>query len=110
METLRLQYLVAVLLVAGLLLAATALLLGRRGRLPPRRPEDFLLEEAEITEAVEPGREGRAVARKFGAEAPLRVRAGEASLSFPKGAAVRIIDCRDGCYLVEAADEEHLVR
>lgn len=111
MDALRSQYLV--LLVAGALLAGLALLLrayGRKRRALSLRPEDFLLEEAEITEAVGPGREGRAFVRKYGVPAPLPLRAREPGLAFPRGSAVRIIDCRDGCYLVEAADEEHLVR
>ena len=113
MDTLRPEYLVLVLLAAGALLTVLALLFGacvKKRRAVRLRPEDFLLEEAEITEAVEPGLAGRAFVRKYGVAAPLPVRAREPALSFPRGSAVRIIDCREGCYLVEAADEEHLVR
>jgi hypothetical protein len=55
--------------------------------------------------------EGMAEIRELGvAPLVLRVRATDASHAFARGTRVRVIDCRDGCYFIENADEEHLVR
>lgn len=73
--------------------------------------EAMLLEEAVITEPVAPGMEGRAEIRKPGSGAlALRVRAADAAQAFARGSRVRVIDLRDGCCVIEGADEEHLVR
>lgn len=71
--------------------------------------EDFLLEEAEITVPVAPGLLGKAIVAKFGAQAEVYVKATTPDHAFARGDRVRIIDFQDDCYLVEAADEEHLV-
>jgi hypothetical protein len=82
-----------------------------RGGASPRRSEDLLLEDAIVTEPVAPGMEGRAEIRKEGAEPLLlRVRANDSAQAFARGSAVRVIDLREGCYVIEGADEEHLVR
>lgn len=81
----------------------------RRGRGAATRPEDLILEEALVTRAIPSDGEGRVAARKRGPDAELPARARAPGQGFPVGAKVRIIDYRDGRYLVEAADEEHLV-
>ena len=74
------------------------------------KAEDFLLEEATITVPVAPGLVGRAMVRKFGAQAEVYVRATSGDTAYERGARVRIIDYQDDVYIVENADEEHLVR
>lgn len=74
------------------------------------KAEDFLLEEATITVPVAPGLVGRAMVRKFGAQAEVYVRATSGDTAYERGARVRIIDYQDDVYFVENADEEHLVR
>lgn len=94
------------------LVASVAYLLDRyrrRGRGAATRPEDLILEEALVTQTIPPDGEGRVAARKRGPDADLPASARAAGKGFPVGAKVRIIDYRDGRYLVEAADEEHLV-
>ncbi len=71
--------------------------------------EDFILEEADITIPVAPSLMGKAVIRKFGSQAEVYVRATSPDRAFARGDKVRIIDYQEDCYLVEAADEEHLV-
>jgi hypothetical protein len=100
--------LAALAAILVLVLAARALA-ARRGR--PLVSEAVLLEEAVVTEPVAPGLEGRAEVRKLGTDPlQLRVRASDAAQAFARGAKVRVIDLRDGLGIVEAADEEHLVR
>lgn len=90
-------------------LAIRAFRSGDRGDSPA--PEALLLEEAVITQPIAPGMEGMAELCEFGvAPLILRVRATDASQAFARGTKVRVIDCRDGCYFIESADEEHLVR
>lgn len=84
------------------------LLGGKRGA--GEGPERFILEEAVVTVAVAPGLAGRAELCGPGAAAELPVRAAAANLAFARGSRVRIIDYREGSFLVEAADEAHLVR
>ena len=74
------------------------------------KAEDFLLEEATITVSVAPGLVGRAIVRKFGAQAEVYVRATSGDSAYERGARVRIIDYQDDVYMVENADEEHQVR
>ena len=82
---------------------------GERGALP--RAEALLLEEAVVTEPIAPGLEGRAELRKPGAKPlPLRVRAGDPYQVFARGSRVRVIDLREGCCIIENADQVHLVR
>jgi len=69
----------------------------------------MLLEEAVVSEPLAPGMEGRAVFRRGSQDRPLRIRAVDGDQAFSRGTRVRILDYRDGAYLVEAADEEHLV-
>jgi hypothetical protein len=100
-----------VALAAGIaaLLAMRSLRAGA-GRAGPES-EAVLLEEAVITEPVAPGMEGRAEIRKPDTGAlVLRVRATDAAQAFARGSRVRVIDLRDGCCVIESADEEHLVR
>lgn len=73
------------------------------------KPEDFILEEAQVTVSVAPGLMGKAEVRKYGAASEIYIRATAGDLAFPRGSRVRIIDYRDDCYLVEAADEQHIV-
>jgi hypothetical protein len=90
-------------------LAMPALRSGRRRDHPV--PEALLLEEAVVTQPVAPGMEGMAEVRELDAKPlVLRIRATDASQAFARGTRVRVIDCRDGCYFIENADEEHLVR
>jgi hypothetical protein len=90
-------------------LAIRAFRSGRREDHPV--PEALLLEEAVVTQPIAPGMEGMAEIRELGvAPLVLRVRATDASHAFARGTRVRVIDCRDGCYFIENADEEHLVR
>lgn len=105
-----LGFLFLLLPIAGLawLLAARARRL--RAGAPPPFPEDFLLEEAEVVAPIGPGMSGRVEVRKRGAAAELLARAEDPAQAFERGARVRLIDYRDGSYLVEPADEEHLVR
>jgi hypothetical protein len=86
-----------------------ALRRGRGSALPPA--EALLLEEAVVTEPIAPGLEGKAELRKPGAKPlPLRVKAGDPSQVFARGSMVRVIDLREGCCIIESADEVHLVR
>jgi hypothetical protein len=71
--------------------------------------EDFILEDAEVTVPVAPGLMGRAIVRRFGAQAEVYIKATTEDRAFARGDRVRIIDFQDDCYLVEGADEEHLV-
>jgi membrane protein implicated in regulation of membrane protease activity len=64
-------------------------------------PEEFLLEEAQVIVPIGPGMMGKVEVRKYRAEDPAQ--------AFARGARVRLIDYREGSYLVEPADEEHLV-
>lgn len=66
------------------------------------RPEEFILDEAEVTVSLLPGAMGRAVVRSYGKETELYVRAKDAQASFPKGSRVRIVDFDDDCYWVES--------
>lgn len=66
------------------------------------RPEEFILDEAEVTVSLLPGAMGRAVVRSYGKETELYVRAKDARASFPKGCRVRIVDFDDDCYWVES--------
>ncbi|MBL8967399.1 MAG: hypothetical protein JNG85_10330 [Spirochaetaceae bacterium] len=103
---------ILIALAVSALVATAAYLLDRyrrRGRGAATRPEDLILEEALVTRPIPADGEGCVAARKRGPDAELPARAREAGRSFPVGAKVRIIDYRDGRYLVEAADEEHLV-
>jgi len=72
-------------------------------------PEDFILEEATVVVPIAPGLMGKAEVRKYGAASSIYARAEDPAQAFERGAKVRIIDYRDGSYLVEPADEEHLV-
>jgi hypothetical protein len=82
----------------------------RRGPATPTA-EALLLEEAVVTEPIAPGLEGKAELRKPGARPlPLRVRAADPSQVFARGSRVRVIDLREGCCIIESADEVHLVR
>ena len=55
--------------------------------------------------------EGKAEIRKPGVlPIVLRVRTTDSAQAFARGAKVRIIDFRDGCWFIESADEEPLVR
>lgn len=97
---------------AGLAIAALALFLRRflrRDLDSSFKPEDFILEEAQVTVSIASGLMGKAEVRKYGAASEIYVRAKAGDLAFPRGSRVRIIDYRDDCYLVEAADEQHLV-
>ena len=71
------------------------------------RPEECLLEEAGVIEPIGPGMAGRVELHKTGLV--LRARAEDPAQAFASGARVRLIDYRDGIYLVEASDEEHRV-
>lgn len=100
-------------LCAGLALAVLARglsLLASRDRSSAFRAEDFILEEAEVTTPVAPGLRGKAVVRKGGPPCEVFVRATSGAAAYARGARVRIIDYQEDCYLIEAADEEHLVR
>ena len=78
---------------------------------PAPSPEALLLEEAIVTQPIAPGMEGVAELRKPGAlPLVLRVRTTDSAQAFARGSTVRIIDFRDGCWFIESADEEHLVR
>ena len=78
---------------------------------PAPSPEALLLEEAIVTQPIAPGMEGKAEIRKPGVlPIVLRVRTTDSAQAFARGAKVRIIDFRDGCWFIESADEEHLVR
>jgi membrane protein implicated in regulation of membrane protease activity len=98
---------------AGLAIAVLARLLRRflrRDLDSSLGPEDFILEEAEITVPIAPGLVGRALVRKYGTQSEVYVRATKGDDAYARGAKVRIIDFQDEVYLVEPADEEHLVR
>lgn len=97
---------------AGIAIAALARglrSLARRDLDSSFRAEDFILEEAEVTVPVAPGLMGKAVVRKYGALSEVFVKATSGAAAYARGAKVRIIDYQEDCYLVEAADEEHLV-
>ncbi len=109
METLKAIYIALAVLGGGVVLVVLARALrSRRDPSSSFRAEDFILEEAEITVPVAPGLTGKAVVRKRGDEVP--VRATNGASAYARGSRVRIIDYQDDCYLIEAADEEHLVR
>ena len=72
-------------------------------------PEDFILEEAAVTVPLAPGMMGKIIVRRYGAELELFARARDPAQAFVRGDRVRVIDYSDECYVVEAADEEHLV-
>jgi hypothetical protein len=104
-------YIVIIALAAGLaaFFSVRALRAGAKGASPA--PEALLLEEAVVTEPIAPGMEGKAELRKRGAKPlNLRARAMDSAQAFARGAKVRVIDYREGCCLIESADEEHLVR
>jgi hypothetical protein len=97
---------------AGVAIAAFVRLLRgflRRDLDSSFKPEDFILEDAEVTVPVAPGLVGRAIVRKYGAQSEIYVRAVKDAAAFARGARVRIIDYQEDCYLVEAVDEEHIV-
>jgi hypothetical protein len=101
----------ALTLAAGLaaFLVIRALRSSHAGSSAPS--EALLLEDAIITQPVSPGMEGGAEIRKRGAEPlAIRVRANDSARAFALGAMVRVIDIREGCCVIESADEEHLVR
>ena len=113
METFQAIY--AALAVLGVGLAVLALAKGLKSLARRERPssfqaEDFILEEAEITVPVAPGLTGKAEVRKYRSVSEVSVMATSGAAAYARGARVRIIDYQDGCYLIEAADEEHLVR
>lgn len=111
METLKVIYVALAVLAGGVALVVLAKALrSRRDPSSSFRAEDFILEEAEITVPVAPGLAGKAVVRKRGAPSEVSVRATSGASAYARGARVRIIDYQDDCYLIEAADEEHLVR
>ena len=94
---------------AAVFLVLRALRFGQGGI--PLVPEAIILEEADVTEPIAPGLEGKAVLRRRGSPSlALRARATDSAQAYARGAKVRVIDFRDGCCFVEAADEEHLVR
>lgn len=66
------------------------------------RPEEFIMDEAEVTVPILPGAMGKAVVRRYGRETELYVRAKDARASFPKGSRVRISDFDDDCYWIES--------
>ncbi len=104
-------YIALIALAAGLavFLSIRALRSGAGGASP--NPETLLLEEAIVTEPIAPGMEGKAELRRQGSKAlSLRARAMDSDQAFARGAKVRVIDYREGCCLIESADEEHLVR
>jgi membrane protein implicated in regulation of membrane protease activity len=72
-------------------------------------PEEFLLEEAQVIVPIGPGMMGKVEVRKYGAATEVYARAEDPAQAFARGARVRLIDYREGSYLVEPADEEHLV-
>jgi hypothetical protein len=71
-------------------------------------PEEFLLEEAAVVVPIGPGMMGKVEVRKYGAAAEVYAKAEDPAQAFARGSRVRLIDYRDGSYLVEPADEEHL--
>ena len=96
-------------LAVGAYFSMRALRSGRNR--PAPSPEALLLEEAIVTQPIAPGMEGMAELRKPGAPPlVLRVRTTDSAQAFARGSTVRIIDFRDGCWFIEGADEEHLVR
>jgi membrane protein implicated in regulation of membrane protease activity len=99
----------ALLALASLSMLAIAALRRRVERDRRERPEEMLLEEAVVSEPLAPGMEGKAVIRRGSSDQALRIRAVDGAQAFPRGTRVRILDYSDGAYLVESADEEHLV-
>jgi hypothetical protein len=96
----------------GLAIAAIAFLvrkLTRRDHDSSFTPEEFILEEAVVTVPVAPGLKGKAELQKYGAAIELYITALDGDQAFARGSRVRIIDFLENCYLVESADEEHLV-
>jgi len=73
-------------------------------------PEEFLLEQAEVIEPIAPGVTGRVRVRRGDLSAEIDARGEPGDQAFARGMQVRLIDYRDGSYLVEPWDEEHLVR
>ena len=89
--------LIALAAAAAVFLALRALRFGQGGI--PLVPEAIILEEADLnTQAT------------IENTIALRARATDSAQAYARGAKVRVIDFRDGCCFVEAADEEHLVR
>jgi hypothetical protein len=82
---------------------------GRARAGPDFEPEELLLEEAEVTAPIAPGMAGRVKVRKRGVASDVFAKGERADQAFARGMRVRLIDYRDGAYLVEPADEEHLV-
>jgi hypothetical protein len=83
---------------------------GEERPLPFRGPEELLLQEASVTRTVAPGLVGRAEIRYRGVLVEVDVRASDPAQAFIRGTSVRVIDCEEGCFIVEPAEEEHLVR
>jgi hypothetical protein len=81
----------------------------RTGRGSNLSPEEFLLEEAVVVAPIAPGMAGKVEVRKNRTAAEVFARAEDPAQAFARGARVRLIDYRDSVYLVEPADEEHLV-
>jgi hypothetical protein len=89
---------------AGVAIAALSRLvrgLARRELDSSFKSEEFLMEEAEITVSVEPGKLGMAEIRKFGANVEVYVRALDPALALPKGSKVRVVDSSEEVYIVE---------
>jgi len=82
----------------------------RRPPDPPAGPERLLLQEAEVTVPIAPGMAGKVAVRGRGDRLEVEAKAEGADEAFARGMRVRLIDFRDGAYLVEPADVEHLVR
>lgn len=68
------------------------------------KPEEFLLDEAEILVSVTPGAMGKALVKRYGAAQEIYVRALDGAAAFPAGTRVRIADFDESCYYVEAVD------
>ncbi|QQO11191.1 hypothetical protein [Breznakiella homolactica] len=96
---------------AGLAVAVLAKLLRkliRRDLDSSIKPSEFLMEKAEVTVPVLPGKTGKAVVRQFGKETEIYIRSKDASRSFPRGSSVRIVDYDDSSYWVESPDQEYI--
>lgn len=67
---------------------------------------DFILEEAEITIPVAPGKMGKAYVARFGPQVEVYVKSIDENRAFARGERVRIVELRDGCCLVEPAGDD----
>jgi hypothetical protein len=70
------------------------------------KPEEFLMEKAELLFPLLPGEMSRAAVRQYGKVTDIYVKCRDGAVSLAKGTEVRIIDCDNELYWIEAAGKQ----